>query len=411
MQFHPLSAENYTYQREILSRSLSANAIAILHSNDKMPLSADQFFSFRQNKDLLRLTGIYQEDTALVLFPDHPVKANQEIIFIKKPDDHYKTWDGDLLTKEQVQNISGVSTVHWIDEFESIVYNLIPRAEIIYLNSNELRKFPSEIASRNERLGKKLIAQFPFHTIKRLQTLLRTQTLIKTKEEIEKIRKAIQLTGDTWNHLKKIIKPGISEYEIAAEISYRFEKKGAIHAFQPIIAGGKSACILHYTANKNSIVKDDLILIDFGAEVDGYAADMTRCIAADGSMTKRQFEIYDQVLTLYTEARKIIKPGITLHELQDKMQDFIWQSILELQLTSNSSDKKNIKKYLPHGISHFLGMEVHDYGDKHIPLAPNMIITCEPGLYVESEGIGIRLENDLLITKDGNEDLGAAYEL
>jgi Xaa-Pro aminopeptidase len=406
MQFKKLSSVCYTDHRKKIANSLLANSIVILHSNDKMPMSADQYFPFRQNKDLLRLCGIYQEETALLLVPDHPVESNREILFIKKADDHHKTWDGDVLDKKQAEEISGIKNIQWFDDYESIVYSLITKAEHVYLNSNEKGNYPISVEGRNERLGKKLISQFPFHKINRLQPILRSLSMIKSAEEIAQIRKAIKLTGDTWHHILPLIKQGVYEYEIAAEISYQFEKKGAIHAFQPIVASGKSACILHYKQNANLIYKDDLVLIDFGAELNGYAADMTRCKAADGVMNKRQFAIYDQVLNIFSEARKIIKPGITIQDINDKMNEIVWQSLTQLGLSTTEKDKKTIvRKYMPHGISHFLGMDVHDYGDKYTVLAPDMIITCEPGIYIQEEGIGIRLENDLLITDEGNEDL------
>ena len=406
MQFKPLSRESYISHRKRLAESLHQDSIAILHSNDRMPLSADQFFPFRQNKDLLRLCGIYQEETALLLYPDHPIESNREILFIKKADDHHKTWDGELLDKKKAEEISGIKNIQWFEDFVNIAYSLIPRAEHIYVNSNEKGYFPVEVEGRNERLGKKLITQFPFHDIKRLQPILREHSLIKTADEINQIRKAIKLTGETWHHLLPLIKQGVYEYEIAAEISYLFERKGAIHAFQPIVASGKSACTLHYKQNSNLILKDDLVLVDFGAELNGYAADMTRCKAADGIMSTRHFAVYDQVLSIFTEAKKIIKPGITIQDINDNLLEVIWQSILELGLGTNANDKKNsVRKYMPHGVSHFLGMDVHDYGDKHTVLVPGMVITCEPGIYINEEGIGIRLENDLLITEGGNEDL------
>lgn len=406
MQFQPLSSKTYSDHRKKLASSLMPESILILHSNDKMPLSADQYFPFRQNKDLLRLCGIYQEATALVLFPDHPNESNREILFIKKNDDHHKTWEGDVLDKKQAEEISGIKNIQWFNDFENIVYSLIPKAEHIYLNSNEKGNYPFEVEGRNERLGKKLISQFPFHTIKRIQPLLRNQSHIKSPEELAQIRKAIKLTGDTWHHIFPLITHGAYEYEIAAEITYQFEKKGAIHAFKPIIASGKSACILHYLQNSNIIFKDDLVLVDFGAELNGYAADMTRCKAADGVMTKRQFAVYDQVLSIFSEAKKIIKPGITIQEINDAMIEVSWQSLSQLTLGTTERDKKTIvRKYMPHGISHFLGMDVHDYGDKYTVLAPGMVITCEPGIYIHDEGIGVRLENDLLITENGNEDL------
>ncbi len=414
MIFHPQSADQYKSARVKLSRALRPGSIAILHSNDKMPLSGDQFFPFRQNKDLLRLCGIYQEDTALVLFPDHPDPEKKEILFIRKTDKHIKTWEGDTLDKDQAHRISGVQQIYWFDQFEAILYPLIPRSENVYLNSNEKGHYPQCIKTRDERYADLLKFQFPLHQYHRLQPLLRTQSLIKSSEEIKTIEAAIQLTGDTWNKISEFIKPGMYEYEIAAFITYEFERSGAIHAFEPIVAAGTSACVLHYKSNHKPCHHDDMILVDFGAEVNGYAADMTRCKAVDGTMSIRQFAVYDQVLHLVQITKSFMRSGITIAEINAKLLPFASEALLQLGVVKRSDldhNKEIVKKYLPHGVSHFLGLDVHDYGDRYTLLEPGMIITCEPGLYIPEEGIGIRLENDILITQDGHTDLMESYEL
>lgn len=410
MQFAPLPSSFYIQARKHLTDALKPGSIAIFHSNDKYSINADQYFPFRQNKDLLRLTGIYQENTVLVLFPDHPLKEKREILFISKASDHEKTWDGDTLSVSDIQDISGIQSVVDYAQFESIVFNLIPQAEYIYLNSNERAHYPTAIESKNERCGKYIISQFPYHKIERMQPVLKSLNLIKTQEEIEAIRLAIQLTGNTWNTIADLIRPGVFEFEIAAAISYEFERKGGIHAFHPIVASGSNACTLHYHANKSKIARDDVVLVDFGCELNGYAADMTRCKAADGVMNKRQFQVYDQVLNLYQTARQKIKPGITLHEINEHIKPYLLEAILQLGLETEANEKF-IKKYMPHGVSHFLGGDVHDYGDRYTLLKPGMIVTCEPGLYIHNEAMGIRLENDLLITEHGNEDLMKGYDL
>ncbi|MEP7322670.1 MAG: aminopeptidase P family protein [Saprospiraceae bacterium] len=413
MIFKPQQSEFYSLQRKALTRELIPNSIVILHSNDKMPLSSDQYFPFRQNKDLLKLCGIYQEDTAIVLFPDHPAPEKRELLFIRRNDDHIKTWEGEGLDKSGAIEISGIEQVYWYDQFESIVYPLITKADHIYLNSNEKGSLPQEVQGRNERLGKNIQGVFPFHKYHRLQPIIRSLNLIKSIEEIEAIRQAIKLTGDTWNKINSIVFPGMYEFEIAAAITYEFEKNGAIHAFEPIVASGLSSCILHYKTNSAKCKSEDILLIDFGAELNGYAADMTRCMAVDGTMNSRQFKVYDTVLNLFIIARGLMKPGITLDEINGRMGPEVTQSLLELEVITieESKDKNFYKKYLPHGISHFLGMDVHDYGDRYTPLAPGMIITCEPGIYIKEERIGIRLENDILITDIGNDDLMKEFEL
>jgi len=378
-----------------------------------MPKSADQYFPFRQNSDLLRLCGIYLEDTALVLYPEHPDPDKRELLFIRRTGEYIKTWEGDGLDQDEAAKICGIRSVHWMDQFESIVYPLVARSTQVYLNSNEKANYPQVVINRNERLGRVLQKQFPFHTIHRLQPLLQKQGLIKFKGEVQAIRAAVTLTGNTWKKISKLIKPGLHEYEIAAEITYQFEKHGAVHAFDPIVASGPNACALHYKLNAHTLGKDDLLLVDFGAELNGYSSDMTRCQAVDGTMNARQFAVYDQVVNLFHQARLLMKPGITIHEINENISVWVADAIAQLGLVSleQAKDKSILKKYLPHGVSHFLGLDVHDHGDRYIPLEPGMVLTCEPGLYIREEGLGIRLENDILITERGCEDLMEGFEI
>lgn len=413
MPFQSLSPATYKAHRNDLIPALLPESIAILHSNDRMPRTADQYYPFRQNSDLLRLCGIYQGETALVLYPDHPDPEKRELLFIQRTSEHMQTWDGDALSKMEASRISGIEQVHWTDQFETTVYPLVARSSQVYLNSNEKADYPQTILNRNERLGLELLRQFPFHTVQRLQPLLKKLSLVKSPEEIEAIRAAVRLTGQTWKKISRLIKPDMYEFELAAEITYQFEKYGAVHAFDPIVASGPAACTLHYKSNHQKIRKDDLILVDFGAELNGYCADMTRCKAVDGTMNTRQFAVYDQVVNLFQQARLLMKPGARIHEINEKIQLWASDAISQLGLvsTAEAHDKKFIRKYLPHGVSHFLGLDVHDYGDRYLTLAPGMVLTCEPGLYIREEGIGIRLENDILITETGNEDLMADYEI
>lgn len=413
MIFHAQTSSFYREQRNSLIKKILANSIAIFHSNDKMPISSDQHFPFRQNKDLLKLCGIYQEETAVVLFPDHPAPEKRELLFIRKNDDYIKTWEGEGLDKRSASEISGIEHVYWFDQFESIVYPLISTCDHIYLNSNEKGNYPQEVTGRNERWGKQIQSQFPYHQYHRLQPIIKSLNVIKSPLEIESIRKAVKLTGDTWNKVSQLIQSGIYEYEIAAMITYEFEKQGAIHAFEPIVASGASSCILHYKTNSGRCKAGDILLIDFGAEVDGYAADMTRCMAVEGPMTKRQFEVYDHVLNLFSLASSMMKPGITIDQINHQLASEVTQSLLQLSVITKTeaTDKNYYKKFLPHGVAHFLGMDVHDYGDRYTPLAPGMVITCEPGIYIKEENIGIRLENDMIITENGNIDLMQEYEL
>jgi Xaa-Pro aminopeptidase len=390
---------------------LKKKSVALIHSNDEMPRNGDQTFPFRQNSDFFYLTGICQEESALLLFPENPNEKEREILFILKPDLNLEIWNGHKLTKEEAKLISGIEIVKWVDELDSVFRNQVLQTEKIYINLNESPKFFTEVDDRNRRKLNEIRNQFPLHKYRRLAPILRDLRLIKEPEEIELIQKACNLTSDAFHRILKFIKPGVKEYEIEAEITHEFIRNGANgHSYQPIIASEKDSCVLHYVYNDKICKDDDLILMDFGAEYAGYAADTTRTVPANGKFSLRQREVYEAVLRIFRKTVEIIKPGTTISLINLQVNDWVFEELVNLGLSkseiSTQEEKDTVRmKYYMHGTSHFMGLDVHDVGAKDTILFPGMVLSCEPGIYIAEENIGIRLENDILVTETGQIDL------
>ncbi len=395
-----------------LCKHLKKNSVAILHSNDEMPRNGDQFFPFRQNSDLFYLTGIDQEKTVLVLCPDHPIQKNREILFILKPNPQFETWHGKRLTKTEAFEISGVQNIIWIEEFDSVLAESLYYSENIYLNQYENTKYFSEIESRDTRFALDIKQRFPLHHIERLSPILTDLRLIKEPEEINIIRHACTITEKAFDRVLTYLKPGVSEFEVEAEISHEFRRNRAQgHAYYPIVASGENACILHYIRNQNVCNNGDLLLLDFGAEFDNYAADCSRTIPVNGRFTTRQKRLYNAVLNVFNKARAMMVKGTSISLINKQVCKLFEEEHVNLGLYSmedvHRQDAENplYSKYFMHGISHFLGLDVHDAGNRFQTLQPGMILTCEPGIYIREEGIGIRIENDILITEEEPIDL------
>ena len=383
-----------------------------MHSNDQMLRNGDQFFPFRQNSDLFYLTGIEQEMTILMLCPDHCDKNKQEILFIRKPDQKLEAWEGEKLDKETAEGVSGISNIQWLEKYEALSRELILAAENIYCPGHEHLKFSPEYPSRDERSVDRLKKEYPLHGFKRLSPLLTELRLVKEPEELALIREAVKITKDGFDKVLATIRPEIKEYEIEAELTGEFTRQTATgHAYQPVIASGANACILHYIKNDQVCHDGDLLLLDFGAEYANYAADCSRTIPVNGRFTARQREFYDACLRVFRKTRALIKPGITIDKINQQVGKMWEVEHVALGLYSNgdilnqSEEDPMYIKYSLHGVSHFLGLDVHDVGSKKEILRPGMVLTCEPGIYVPAEKTGIRLENDILVTKQGNLDL------
>jgi Xaa-Pro aminopeptidase len=411
---------NYFFEknRQKLSRRLPILSVAIVIANDEMPRTADQFFPFRQNSNLFYLSGIEQPRTILCLCPDYHDHSFHEILFIEKPSERHQTWYGKQLGKEQASELSGIKSVHWLESFEQVLSELMKHAKHVYISLQENNRSFDEVPLREFRFTQKIKDLYPLHQYQQLSPCISELRQIKEPEETDLIKTAIAVTEKTFFKIVGIIKPSINEYEIEAEIIAGFIRNGASgHAFQPIVASGKNACILHYTENKDSCNGNDLVLIDFGAELANYNADVTRTLPVSGTFTKRQRDVYEAVLRLHDKAVSLIKPGTTIEKINQEIAPFFEEEMISLGLLARpdiekqDTEKPLFKKYFMHGISHYLGLDVHDVGNKTDLLVPGMIITCEPGLYIREENLGIRLENDILLTEHGNINLTAGIPI
>jgi Xaa-Pro aminopeptidase len=357
-------------------------------------------------------TCFIQEKTLLLLVPDHPDESLREVLIIRKPNHKLETWEGHKLTIEEASVISGIKNVRFIDEFEAVLASLMMYAEYVYLNLPEFTKFIPEIPGRNLRCANELRLKFPVHQYVRLAPVMRDLRTIKSEEEISLLREACNITHSAFERVLKNTKPGMMEYEVEAEITYEFIKRGAGgHAYPPIIASGINACTLHYTNNGSSCADGDLLLMDFGAEYGNYAADCTRTIPVNGRFTPRQKDLYNAVLDVFRFACALMKPGCSINKVHTEVCRRFGNAHVRLglytteALENQRTDNPLYQEYYMHGTSHFLGLDVHDVGNKDAEFRPGMVLTCEPGIYITAEKTGIRLENNILITRDGNADL------
>jgi Xaa-Pro aminopeptidase len=389
-----------------MAKQISAS-LAIFHSNDEFPRNGDQNFPFRQQSDLFYLSGIDQEDTILMLAPDHPNMDLREMLFVKETSEQIATWEGQKLTKEEAAKASGIKTVHWTKDFDFFLKDLMTWCARVYLNSNEYPKYFNPVPYKDLRFANKLKEQYPTHDFQRSATLMMELRKIKSDVEIDLIKKAGEITAKAFQRVLKTLKPGMLEYHVQAEIEYAFTINGATgNAYRPIIASGANTCVLHYVDN-NKICNDrDLLLMDFGAEYANYAADITRTIPVNGKFTKRQKECYVSVLRVHDKAIQLLVPGTSIDAFNKEVNKMMEEEMIGLGLFSkNDVEKQDAKKplymkYFMHGTSHPIGLDVHDVGSKYEPLQAGMVLTCEPGLYIREENIGIRIENNILVTKD-----------
>jgi Xaa-Pro aminopeptidase len=410
---HPHIPKHLFEQNRIkLNKKLQEKSVAIITSNDEMPRNGDQFFPFRQNSDLFYLSGIYQERTILTLCPEHPNSRFREILFIIKPSKELETWQGVKLSKSEATEISGIQTILWEDEFEKVFNELVCACNTIYMGIPENPKSIPEIELRDARMVNFVAKRYPLFRKERLTPLMVSLRLIKESEEVNIMRHACQITGKAFDRIVNFVAPGKFEYEIDAEITHEFLRNGASgHAYYPIVATGENACFLHYVNNKNQCKEGELLLLDFGAEYANYAADCSRTIPVNGRFTPRQRQLYDATYRIFQKARQLMVKGTSITLIQKQVCNLWEEEHLKLGLYSledlhrQDPEEPLYQKYYMHGISHFLGLDVHDVGNKNLTLEPGMIITCEPGIYIREEGVGIRIENDILITQDKPIDL------
>ncbi|MFD0761349.1 aminopeptidase P N-terminal domain-containing protein [Lutibacter aestuarii] len=419
MRYKSLPSSLFIKNRQNFAAKMDPNSIAILTSNDVMPNNADDVMGFTQNNDLFYLSGIDQEESILVLYPDAALPENREILFVKETSDLIKIWEGEKLTQEQAYTVSGIKNVKWLQDFELTIQYMAFEADAFYLGHNEHKKtLTSEINTRQDRMISWCKEKYPLHNYKRAAKITRELRQIKSKEEIILMQKAANISVGSFKRVLKTVKPGLFEYELEAELTYELLKKGAKrNAFMPIVASGKNACALHYNTN-DSICKDgEMVLMDFGVCYANYNSDTTRCFPVNGKFTKRQKEVYKAVLHCLKEGSKLLKPGIVSADYEKQMVNLVEEQLVKLGLLTkeqikNQDPKKPLyKRYYMHGSAHHIGLDVHDVGLYTRPFEVGMVLTCEPGIYIAEEGIGCRLENDYLITKNGVKNLTEAMPI
>jgi len=418
MRYHPISNTFFKSNRKNFTEQMSKNSFAVFYSNDQCPRNGDQYHPFRQSSDFFYLTGIEQEKSILLLAPGCPNKMLREALFLLKTNETLEIWEGHKYTKEEAVDTSGTKDVFWLEDFEASLKEVMSYFDNVYLNSNEYIKFFPDMETRETRLGNALQLQYPLHKYHRAAPLLSRQRIVKNQQEIDLIKEACAITNKALRRILTFTEPGVWEFEVEAEISHEFTRNRAGgHGYAPIIASGKSACVLHYTENDKVCRHGDLLLMDFGAEYANYTADLSRTIPVSGKFTPRQKELYNAVLRVMKEVKKLYIPGKTIDDINDKANELMEKELIQLGLFSKEEvmkqDKDNplFKKYFMHGTSHFMGLDVHDVGDKHELLKPGMILTCEPGIYIPEEKTGIRIENDILITDGEPADLMADFPI
>lgn len=412
MRYHKLNGELFTENREKFTELLKPKSLAIFTSNDAYPTSADGHLPFKQHSDILYLSGADQEESILVLFPDAHKKELREVLFLKETNDLIAVWEGAKYSKEEAFEISGIQTVFWLTDFDRVFHEMVVNSERIYMNGNEHLRAHVDTELRHDRMNKWIKETYPAHEFERSQPLLHRVRGTKSEKEIEVLRMAAAVTKKGYERVLKFLKPGVWEYELEAEFMHEFlVNRSRGFAYTPIIAAGGNANVLHYIENNEQCNDGDLVLFDVGAEYGNYTCDVTRCFPVNGKFTARQKEIYNAVLRVHDGAISMLRPGIMLDVFHQQVGDLMTQELLALGLIS-AKDVENqdpswpaYKKYFMHGTSHYLGLDVHDYGLWTVPVEEGMVFTVEPGIYLPEEGIGIRIEDDIVITADGHENL------
>jgi len=412
MKYLPIDFSLFIQNRQRFAAKLKPNSIAVFNANDIMPTSADGIRSFIQNTDIFYLSGIDQEESILLIFPDAHEEKHKEVLFIRETDEQIEIWEGPKYSKEEATAVSGIQTVYWTREFEKVFRALVIEAERIYLNSNEHLRADVTVESRDARFLKWCMQSYPLHKYERLAPIMHDLRTVKSPVEVELIKQACLITEKAFRRLLGFIRPGIWEFEIEAEIYHEFfANRSRGPAYIPIIASGPNACILHYVQNNRQCKDGELLLMDFGAEYANYASDLSRTVPVNGKFTRRQKEIYNAVLRVQKAAIQLLRPGNTLDEYHQEVGRIMESELIGLglldagEVKNQNKDAPLYKKYFMHNASHHLGLDVHDFGNKYRKFEEGMVFTCEPGIYIKEEAIGIRLENDIILSRNGPVDL------
>ena len=412
MKYKALDSKIFIQNRNRFVAKMQKNSIAIIVSNDEYPLNGDALHGFKQNTELFWLTGIEQEGSMVILYPDNPDPKYREVLVLVRPQELKEIWDGKRLRANEATAISGMKTIVWLDVLDAPLQQWVHLADSIYLDSNENDRKNTLLRTNEYRFIDEMKARFPLHNYLRAAKLMKELRAVKTKEEVAVIQKAIDITEVAFRRLLQFIKPGVHEYEIEAEIYHSFLSQRATGvAYHSIIASGDNARTLHYNSNNNLCKDGELVLMDFGAEYGGYCADLTRTVPVNGKFSKRQKQVYNACLHLHDYAKSILKPGISILNYTDKVGEEATKQFLKIGLLGKSdvknedAENRAYRKYLYHGISHHLGLDVHDLGTRTAPISAGMVFTIEPGIYIKEEKMGVRIENNVWITKTGNQDL------
>jgi Xaa-Pro aminopeptidase len=384
------------------------DTLAVFNSNDIFPISADSTMPFQQHRDILYLSGVDQEESILVLFPNASNPKQREILFLKETSELIAIWEGEKLDKKRALEVSGIPSVHWLQDFPTVFKQMMAEAQGIYLNTNEHLRANTEVQTREDRFINKVKTDYPTHQVHKSAPILHRLRSVKHPIELEVMQKACDITKAGINRLLGFIKPGVWEHHIEAELAHEFLMNSSRgFAYTPIVASGKNACVLHYIENNKECFDGDVILLDVGAEYANYASDLTRCIPVNGKFTPRQKEVYNAVLHVKTEAEKLLVPGTIMADYHKQVGILMEEQLVKLNLITlddiknQNPDWPAYKKYFMHGTSHYIGLDTHDVGIWHEPIKAGMVFTCEPGIYIPDENLGIRLEDDLVVQEKG----------
>ncbi|NNL82133.1 MAG: aminopeptidase P family protein [Winogradskyella sp.] len=408
MKYDLIDNNLFIKNRKNFASHMKPNSLAIFNSNDIYPISADSTLPFAQHRDIFYLSGVDQEESILVLFPDCPKEKHREILFLKETNDHIAVWEGEKLTKEKAFETSGIKTVYWLQDLEKILFELMTQCETIYINTNEHYRASVETETREDRFTKWLKAKYPAHNVAKSNPILQRLRSVKDTIEIDLLQQACNITEKGFRRVLDFVKPNVWEYNIEAEYMHEFlNNRSKGFAYTPIIASGNNANVLHYIENNQQCKAGDLILMDVGAEYANYSSDMTRTIPVSGKFSKRQKDVYNAVNRVKNEATKLLVPGAYWEQYHVEVGKLMTSELIGLGLLdkadvqNENKDWPAYKKYFMHGTSHHIGLDTHDYGLLHEPIQANMVFTVEPGIYIPDEGFGIRLEDDVVVQEKG----------
>ena len=408
MKYHQINHQLFIKNRSKFTAQMKPKSLAVFNSNDIYPISADSTLPFEQHRDIFYLSGIDQEESILVLFPDAPYESQKEMLFLKETSAHIAIWEGEKLTKDRAFEVSGIKTVHWLPHFEKVLSEMMSYCDTIYINTNEHYRASTETETREDRFIKKWKSDYPAHQVAKSNPILQRIRSVKESEELDLMQQACDITEKGFRRILPFVKPNVMEYEIEAELIHEFiRNRSKGFAYTPIIASGNNSNVLHYIENNKQCKTGDLILLDVAAEYANYSSDLTRTIPVSGRFSERQKAVYNAVLRVKNEATKLLTPGTLIKHYHTEIGKIMTSELLGLGLIdkvdvqNESPETPAYKKYFMHGISHFLGLNTHDYGILTEPIQPNMVFTIEPGIYIPAEGFGIRLEDNVVVQEKG----------